>query len=469
MCIRDRYQRRVHGEYIENLLKQIHYMNLEVNLIKEKQSEEKGMIGINRVGKDGNPIYDDFIFAENKYEIMRKKLEEEIHDLEIELLKRRDENQAIEKLRDDLREMVELREKGFMDYLQDTDQKLTKLKQDLRDDRNSRESLEAEMAKLNDTVGKLKAENDRLHKEKEKRDMMRKWEDDDFSNDVKEQLEQMEFLKEVTKKLEDKEQATKEKFYENESSKKKKDLLLSKQTEMFSSINEAARLRVEVEELEVGIDFLSQKLEDFKEVRRKCIGEQERYSQLLEDARKANQLRIDRKKRENANPEIAELQSRIITLQRENKDVNTKLEKHQERQKQDQLQQLARHQAIKKLEEKKDEINKQIGKIQEDFNNTEPELIEKEKNLEGLQTRYEEIRGTRNKKRKELDHLNAQFKELKSRYDYLSQNVDLEEELKAINVERLTGVVKNNESVNYLIEDLLKNYQKMRQYAHQNK
>ena len=34
------------------------------------------MVGLNRVGKDGNPIYDDIIYAENKYEIMRKKLEE---------------------------------------------------------------------------------------------------------------------------------------------------------------------------------------------------------------------------------------------------------------------------------------------------------------------------------------------------------------------------------------------------------
>ncbi len=44
-------------EYIENLLKQIHFMNMECKLLKEKQKEGKGYLGVRgMIERDKNPI-----------------------------------------------------------------------------------------------------------------------------------------------------------------------------------------------------------------------------------------------------------------------------------------------------------------------------------------------------------------------------------------------------------------------------
>ena len=44
-------------EYIENLLKQIHFMNMECKLLKEKQKEGKGYLGIRgMIERDKDPI-----------------------------------------------------------------------------------------------------------------------------------------------------------------------------------------------------------------------------------------------------------------------------------------------------------------------------------------------------------------------------------------------------------------------------
>ncbi len=37
---------KVESEYIDNLLKQVHFMNLEIKLLKEKGEETKGKMGI---------------------------------------------------------------------------------------------------------------------------------------------------------------------------------------------------------------------------------------------------------------------------------------------------------------------------------------------------------------------------------------------------------------------------------------
>lgn len=45
-------------DYIENLLKQIHFMNMECKLLKEKQKEGKGYLGIRgMIQRDKNPMY----------------------------------------------------------------------------------------------------------------------------------------------------------------------------------------------------------------------------------------------------------------------------------------------------------------------------------------------------------------------------------------------------------------------------
>ncbi len=56
-------------DYIENLLKQIHFMNMECKLLKEKQKEGKGYLGVRgMIQRDKNPIMEHLNNAQGNYQ-----------------------------------------------------------------------------------------------------------------------------------------------------------------------------------------------------------------------------------------------------------------------------------------------------------------------------------------------------------------------------------------------------------------
>ena len=69
----------IEDEYIENLLKQIHFMTMEIKLLKEKQkhSEGNGLWGvINRVNQ---PLVKDIVDSNQKYHVMKKQVDTDLN------------------------------------------------------------------------------------------------------------------------------------------------------------------------------------------------------------------------------------------------------------------------------------------------------------------------------------------------------------------------------------------------------
>ena len=66
-------------DYIENLLKQIHFMNMECKLLKEKQKEGKGYLGIRgMIERDKNQYQGHINYAIDKFDNMENKRNDEI-------------------------------------------------------------------------------------------------------------------------------------------------------------------------------------------------------------------------------------------------------------------------------------------------------------------------------------------------------------------------------------------------------
>jgi hypothetical protein len=69
---------RVEDQYIDNLMKQIHFMGLEINLLKQKQEENKDVMGIRGLmNKDKQLHVDHIIEANSKFMDLLKGLVKE--------------------------------------------------------------------------------------------------------------------------------------------------------------------------------------------------------------------------------------------------------------------------------------------------------------------------------------------------------------------------------------------------------
>ncbi len=69
----------IEDEYIENLLKQIHFMNMEIKLIKEKQSQADGNALWGIINRTNQPIVSNIVQSSEKYQSMRKQVDSHLH------------------------------------------------------------------------------------------------------------------------------------------------------------------------------------------------------------------------------------------------------------------------------------------------------------------------------------------------------------------------------------------------------
>lgn len=69
----------IEDEYIENLLKQIHFMNMEIKLIKEKQSQSDGNALWGIVNRTNMPMVNNIVQSSQKYQVMKREVDGNLH------------------------------------------------------------------------------------------------------------------------------------------------------------------------------------------------------------------------------------------------------------------------------------------------------------------------------------------------------------------------------------------------------
>ena len=61
------------------MLKQVHFLNMEIKLVKEKQKENKGMGIMGLLNKDTNPVVTHAITSNDKFSEMKNKLDNAVN------------------------------------------------------------------------------------------------------------------------------------------------------------------------------------------------------------------------------------------------------------------------------------------------------------------------------------------------------------------------------------------------------
>jgi hypothetical protein len=62
----------IEDSYIENLLKQIHFMNMEIKLLKEKQQQSENNALWSVINRTNQPLVMDIIESSEKYQEMKE-------------------------------------------------------------------------------------------------------------------------------------------------------------------------------------------------------------------------------------------------------------------------------------------------------------------------------------------------------------------------------------------------------------
>jgi len=65
----------IEDEYIENLLKQVHFMNMEIKLLKEKQQQSDGNSLWGIVNRVNEPLVKNIVDSNQKYQTMKKEVD----------------------------------------------------------------------------------------------------------------------------------------------------------------------------------------------------------------------------------------------------------------------------------------------------------------------------------------------------------------------------------------------------------
>lgn len=367
-----------------------------------------------------------------------------------------------------------------------------------------RESQRDRLSELNDELHKVKALNEdniqslRLKVENTKGERNRLETRKAHLNEQKTQVEKEHEVISEIKREKDVRAAIKDEFHKREENRLNMEIeLLDKQYEelkqkkaefdeisnndtKFTALKEEnSRVRRELAKKEVELNNLNYKsfeLENLQRLatkqkemnldqRKELLEEKNRLVNLFNEIKKTNELKVDRKLRENEAEEIRQLraQVKLETSQLDNikdkwNDINLVYIKLKI--------DLAHREALLSDYQTKIETAKQAhADIDEQLNPLLPEVKE-------LKTKCDELANQNNIKKDELKRLKSTqedkekvLKGLKARYNYLNENFDLSKLVNNVNIEELQQVMNANSAVNNTIGELLNKWDHVKEFS----
>ena len=443
---------KVENEFIENLKKQIYFMEMELKLMKEREREIAKSGGFTQLFNDDRDPAIHIQQLKVKYANMRKKMEDQI-----------------EKLNDKKREIVGLNVslKAKLSSLQKLEQDVYNKLKDLENRKNNELNLANNnwSEKDNDRVNleadnrlqntKLNAEinnNEDLSYQIESGDKLGKMTQDEFDNNIKliddmveikgqELTDTREKIKNLTEKAESVPNF-KEEQEKNEEFKKQIEELKEK----------ALKLNTEAECAELANNFLLKKKNDVVNERKKYIDLNVELRHEIDAKTTLNDTRIQKKVREANSEEIQQILEKLNETNQKVIDLENKIQKE-----------------IQKIHNFTKEIikgNIQLNHKQEIENDLQKEIQKHKDELEELKKTYEtcvtesdtlkEKIGKEKTDNELLKNRNKILQEenaaVTSRYDFIIKNYDFTTNLKRISMEDLKNLAQSNNLVNSTID-----------------
>ena len=454
---------QIEEKYIENLHKQIHFMNLEINLLKEKQKSQKGFFGLQNLmgGKMESPT-NHIIEAKSKFNNLYKNLKTRKISKEDEILKKKENIVNLLSQNNELRVYNKKinEEYNNMDMLN-----LEKFKKKIKILEKSKNEIIKKEKRLDDQYEFTERENKKLVKfEKEE--------------NLKEEI-RLEILEEEKNRL----NLLITEF------EKKIELLKKQKEEYLDLINtdpeiikfrernlEIFEILLKKEKIKNELDYEILELQNLqklslikkteqKEDRVNLLDELDRLTTILDDEKKINKMKIKRKIENSENEIIIKKETNLRIEENELEEVKRKFNEIHTifirfKIEVNNLQNFSDEILKKNLEKKK-----KIEILKKDFLIIEPEIRNLRFSVEEKIDEENFLFKKKQKLNKEVLDLKLEFSGLDSRIQFLKENFNFEEILKNINIEELRKVINTNKNVNNTINNLIGNWDNMKNFS----
>ena len=447
--------KKIENDFIDNLKKQIYFMEMELKLMKEREREIAKSGGFTQLFNDDKDPSIHIQQLKVKYANMRKKMEDEI-------LLLNDKKREIIGINVSLKAKL----KSVQDFEQNVYNKLKELEKEKKstlneknsqffEKDNERTNLEADNRLSNSKLTQTLNENEDLKYNIETDDKIGKMSQEDFNEKIKliddlvdikgkELNDCREKIKIIIEKAESvpnykEEQENNEKYKKEIEELKDKNLKLQTDAECAEMVN----------------NYLIKKKNDVIAERKKYIDLNIELKHEIEAKMTLNDNRIQKKVREANSEEIQEIKAKLDETNQKVKDLEEKINKEIEKIHNFTKEIIKVNIKLNHRKEFEENLQKNITKEKEELeqNKKTYDVCDEEsstlKDKIGKEKTDNELLKNRNKL------LNEENSAITSKYDFITKNYDFTTNLKRISMEDLKNLAQSNTLVNATIDNFV--------------
>ena len=443
---------KIESDFIENLKKQIYFMEMELKLMKEREREIAKSGGFTQLFNDDKDPSTHIQQLKVKYANMRKKMEDQILLLNDKKREVKGQNVSLRAKLDSLQKLEQEVYNKLKNLENDKNNELNEKNNNYFEKDNERTNTEADNRLQNTKLNQTLNENENLKYHIETTDTIGKMTQDDFDNDIKliEDLveikgQELSECREKIKNLTEKAESVPNYKEEQENNEKFK-----KQIEELKE--QCLKLNTEAECAELVNNYLIKKKNDVINERKKYIDTNVELKHEIDAKKTLNDNRIQKKVREANSEEIQEIKLKLDETNQKVADLENKIKKEIDKIHNFTKEIIKTNIQIKHRQEVEDELQKNLQKHKE-------ELEELKNTYETYENESDTLKDKIGKEKTDYDLLKNRNKKLQeenagltSKYDFITKNYDFTTNLKKISMEDLKNLAQSNTLVNTTID-----------------
>ena len=443
---------KIESDFIENLKKQIYFMEMELKLMKEREREIAKSGGFTQLFNDDKDPSTHIQQLKVKYANMRKKMEDQILLLNDKKREVKGQNVSLRAKLDSLQKLEQEVYNKLKNLENDKNNELNEKNNNYFEKDNERTNTEADNRLQNTKLNQTLNENENLKYHIETTDTIGKMTQDDFDNDIKliEDLveikgQELSECREKIKNLTEKAESVPNYKEEQENNEKFK-----KQIEELKE--QCLKLNTDAECAELVNNYLIKKKNDVINERKKYIDLNVELKHEIDAKKTLNDNRIQKKVREANSEEIQEIKLKLDETNQKVADLENKIKKEIDKIHNFTKEIIKTNIQIKHRQEVEDELQKNLQKHKE-------ELEELKNTYETYENESDTLKDKIGKEKTDYDLLKNRNKKLQeenagltSKYDFITKNYDFTTNLKKISMEDLKNLAQSNTLVNTTID-----------------
>ena len=443
---------KIESDFIENLKKQIYFMEMELKLMKEREREIAKSGGFTQLFNDDKDPSTHIQQLKVKYANMRKKMEDQILALNDQKREVTGENVSLRAKLASLQKLEQEVYNKLKNLENNKNNELNEKNNNYYEKDNERTNIEADNRLQNSKLNQTVQENEDLKYHIETTDTIGKMTQDDFDNDIKliedlveikgqELSETREKIKVLTEKAE-----SVPNFKEEQENNEKFKSQIEELKEQFLKLNTDADCA------ELVNNYLIKKKNDVINERKKYIDLNIELKHEIEAKKTLNDNRIQKKVREANSEEIQEIRNKLNETNQKVTDLENKIQREITKIHNFTKEIIKVNIQLKHRQEVEDDVQKEIQKHKE-------ELDELKKTYETCESESDTLKDKIGKEKTEYELLKNRNKILSeenaavtSKYDFITKNYDFTTNLKKISMEDLKNLAQSNNLVNSTID-----------------